>query len=69
MAWLVWLVFACGGDEVAPRLLIKVGGKLEKGKPFARKTSFFGLFTSEAVSTGMRTSGATWSGSPDDEST
>ena len=38
-------------DEVAPRLLIKIGGKLEKGKPFARKSSFFGLFTNEAVST------------------
>jgi hypothetical protein len=38
-------------DEVAPRLLVKAGGKLEKGKPFARKTAFFGLFTSEAVST------------------
>jgi hypothetical protein len=37
-------------DEVAQLLSVKVGGALAKGKPFARKASFFGLFKSDAVS-------------------
>jgi hypothetical protein len=37
-------------DEVSPKLSVKVGGKLIRGKPFALRNSFFGLIRSEAVS-------------------
>ena len=37
-------------DEVEPLLQVKVGGKLSRGKSFAKKSSFFGLFTSTANS-------------------
>jgi hypothetical protein len=37
-------------DEVHGRLSIKVGDKVKKGIPFASKSTFFGLFKSEAVS-------------------
>lgn len=37
-------------DEVAARLTVKIGGTLEKGKSFARKTSFFGLLKNDAMS-------------------
>jgi hypothetical protein len=37
-------------DEVAARLSVKVGGTLVRGKPFAKKSSFFGLLKNEAMS-------------------
>jgi len=37
-------------DEVSERLSVKIGGAIQRGKPFARKDSFFGLFKNEALS-------------------
>jgi hypothetical protein len=37
-------------DEVAGRLLVKLGGAIKDGEPFARKVAFFGLLKSEAIS-------------------